>query len=318
MPGAVSILAAVVLALAAVNSSCVAVYYGSVDPYTLDRLSRFHIVVLSPLVPGDAVRLLRSRGVIVLGYLSISSIGGWEPWAGNVSGSLVIGENRFWGERIVDVCKPEWRRVVLEAARYILSKGFSGVFLDNLDVVDVYPWMKPCIAGLVAELRHAYPDAKIMVNRGFSVLPDIAKHVDYVLFEDFITYYNASSGRYEFFKGRDLAWIRSMVETVHRLAGRYGVKLYLLAYAPPGNRSFLARLCTLWRQLDPADPLYVTTWKLDIIGVCNPCTTGTTSAHQPRGAGASWRAAATAAAALAVALLAATITRRLKARRATS
>ena len=265
-----SLAAVLLLGLLAMNS-CAAIYYAEVSPGLVDRLSRFRIVVLSPLAPESIVKEIRQGGSLVLGYISIASIGGWEPWARNVSSDLVIGENRFWGERIINVCKPGWRSVIASATRYIASEGFSGFFLDNLDIVDEYPWMKPCIIRIIKDIRSWYPGLKIMVNRGFTLLPDIARYIDYVLFEDLVTYYDTATHRYRFFTGEDLDWINKTIGVIHGLGERYGIRLYLLAYAPPDNASFLNRLCKLRAKIDPRDPLYVATWRLDTLGLCNPC-----------------------------------------------
>ena len=254
-------------------SSCAAIYYGSMGPGVAEKLlgGEYSVVVLSPLVPRKYVEELVRSGVVVLGYISISSIGGWEPWAGNVSSDLVIGESKFWGEHVINVCKPGWERIIMGATRYVESRGFRGFFLDNLDVVDEYPWMKPCIVRIVRDIRSEYPGLRIMVNRGFSVLPDIARYIDYVLFEDFITYYDTSTHRYKFFTGEDLEWINKTISMIHSLSRRYGIRLYLLAYAPRNNASFLDKLCRLRAKIDPRDPLYVATWRLDTLGLCNPC-----------------------------------------------
>ena len=275
-PGLAAVL---LLGLLAMNS-CAVIYYAEVSPGLVDRLSRFRIVVLSPFVPESIVKEIRQGGSVVLGYISIASIGGWEPWARNVSSDLVIGENRFWGERIINVCKPGWRRVIASATKYIASKGFSGFFLDNLDVVDEYPWMKPCIIRLIRDIRSWYPGLRIMVNRGFTLLPDIARYIDYVLFEDFITYYDTATHQYRFFTGKDLDWINKTIRVIHGLGEKYGIRLYLLAYAPLDNASFLNKLCELREKIDPRDPLYVATWRLDTLGLCNPCAE-TNNIHEP-------------------------------------
>ena len=72
-----------------------------------------------------------------------------------------------------------------------LERSLRGSFLDNLDIVDNYPFMKNCVIKLIRDIRRKYPGI-IVVNRGFTIVEDIAPYVDAVLFEDFGTYYDFS------------------------------------------------------------------------------------------------------------------------------
>ena len=249
---------------------CPCVYYGRVDAETLRLLERFDLLVLSPVIdPAIVGRLSRSR--VTLGYVSVATVGGWEPWARLVPRSIVVGENREWGELIVDACSGAWRRVFTEALRFIASRGFKGFMLDNLDIVDRYPRMKSCIAGLVEHARRLYPHAKIMVNRGFTILDDIARFIDYLLFEDFPSYYDPARREYRVYTGRDLAWLVSMLRRAERLSEIHGFDIILLAYGDPRDEKLVSRICSIIDEYDGGHPVYLGPWNLQSVGVCNPC-----------------------------------------------
>ncbi|WP_297490359.1 endo alpha-1,4 polygalactosaminidase [Thermococcus sp.] len=214
-----------------VSSSSFAVYYGQLGNETLGELGRFNLLILSPTVEPSYVSRL-SREHTVVGYLSLATVGGWEPWAGDVPESIIIGKNPRWGERVVDFSSSIWREVVLNRAiPYILSRGFNGVFLDNLDYVDVYPKKRNAMIELIREIKERYPGIVIVANRGFSIKEEIAPYVDYFLFEDFVTYYNFSARRYEIFKGAELEWELKQLEELQKL----NVSVLALGYANLSN-----------------------------------------------------------------------------------
>ena len=204
------------------------VYYGT---DRVDELSKFDLAIVSPLLEEREVEELRDRGVIVLGYISLITLGGWEPWY-NPTGVEVVGNESAWGEVIVNPCSEAWRNVVVRGAGgYLTGKGFSGFFLDNLDMVDAYPWMKPCVVGLVAALRNEYPGAVIIVNRGFTVLDEVSGYIDGVLFEDFATYYDFNQKKYLKWSGGDLEWVRAQAERLTKLREERGILVLALGYA---------------------------------------------------------------------------------------
>lgn len=213
------------------------VYYGS---NRVEELCRFDLAILSPLLEKHVVDQLSGFNVICVGYLSITTVGGWEPWAANVTDEIVVGESSVWGEKIVNACDPAWWSIVLNySIPYILEKGFSGVFLDNLDMVDVYPWMKECLILLIKEIRSRYPGIIIVVNRGFTIIDDIAPYIDAVLFECFGTYYDFKTGKYLKWTGGDYQWITSVAEHLVELREKCNITVLALGYADLGNETML-------------------------------------------------------------------------------
>ncbi|AEM39612.1 TM1410 hypothetical-related protein [Pyrolobus fumarii 1A] len=250
--------------------TCPCIYYGHLDQTIVEQMAHCDLIVLSPLANPTLVSEL-SQDRIVLGYVSIATVGGWEPWASRVTPDLVVGVNPTWNERIVDACSEEWRQILLDAVKWVLDRGFNGVFLDNLDVVDRYPWMKECIASLVKEVRREYPNAIIMVNRGFSILRDIAPFIDYLLVESFPSYYDFQAKTYRIHCFDDLEWIVSKLREAEKLSMEYGFRIVILAYGEPRNSSLVKRICNILDKYARGIPVYLATWDLQQLGVCDPC-----------------------------------------------
>jgi uncharacterized protein (TIGR01370 family) len=207
---------------------------------------------------------------VVVGYLSLATIGGWEPWAKDVPESLIIGHNGEWGEAIVNFSSSEWKKIVLnKAIPYILSKGYTGVFLDNVDYVDLYPEKKQAMVNLIRAIRERYPKIVIIVNRGFSVANEIAPYVNYVLFEDFVTYYSFSTKRYEIYNKGDLKWEFEQIKRLHALK----VPVLALSYVDLSNdsqvRKFSRIVCSYAKEYNVSG-VYMADVSLQRIGI-NPC-----------------------------------------------
>jgi len=130
------------------------VYYGD---DRVEELRMFDLAILSTLLEEEIVEL-NNYGVITIGYVSLTTVGGWEPWTKNVSDDMVVGSYVKWGEKIVNACDCRWEEILLDQAiPYILGKGFKGVFLDNLDMVDNYPFMKNCVKKSLEILGESIP-----------------------------------------------------------------------------------------------------------------------------------------------------------------
>jgi len=260
-----------VLLLSAVpaSSTSFAVYYGQLGEKTAIKLERFDVLILSPTIEPGLISSLSRRHTVV-GYLSLATVGGWEPWAGSVPKSIIIGKNPNWNEEVVDFASPTWKEVVLnKAIPYILSRGFSGVFLDNVDYVEMYPEKRTAMIDLIKTIRERYPGMVIIVNRGFSIKREIAPYVDYVLFEDFITYYNFSTRRYEVFSGKELGWELKQLEELQKL----NIPVFVLSYANLSDgrqvEEFGEIICSYARGYN-VSAVYLTGINLREVGV-DPC-----------------------------------------------
>ena len=171
------------------------------------------------------IKPLISQDKIVLGYLSIGEI---ESIRGHFTSAksqdLLLQENKIWkGSYFVDLRKPEWAEILIEKEiPRILNQGFNGIFLDTLDnPIELessdpkkYSGMKDAAINLVKWIHTHYPKTKIMVNRAYPLLPEIAPYINYVLAESLYTTYNFNTKKYsirpqkDYFK--DVAYLQKL------------------------------------------------------------------------------------------------------------
>jgi hypothetical protein len=152
-------------------------YYGAGQ---LDALCGYRRVVLqSEFYPPEQLAYLRARGTQPMGYLSLSEDQGPPaPWQR-------AERNPDWGGAFVHVGHPAWVEHVVSQAKAEVAAGFTGLFLDTLNVELTFPEDLPHLLTLVAAIREEGQPDYVLANRGFGMLPRLAEFVDGILFESF-------------------------------------------------------------------------------------------------------------------------------------
>jgi polysaccharide biosynthesis protein PelA len=181
------------------------VYYSDKAP--VEDLLPYQVVVLDSKYHPPLERL-KDRGRILLGYISVGEVEKHRPWYDEVkSWGILSEENPNWpGSYYADVRDKRWVKMVVERlAPDLLRKGFDGFFLDTLDNpphlerTDPKKWagMTKASVRLIKALRQNWPKARIMLNRGYELLPEAATSLDYALGESVYTTWNFKLERAE-------------------------------------------------------------------------------------------------------------------------
>lgn len=103
-----------------------------------ERLGAYGLVVVDgELATAGEIAALRANGTTVLGYFSVGTIEKWRSWYPQVK-RYRLGAWADWkDEWFADVSKARLRRVLTdEIAPEMLAKGFDGLFLDNVDMIE--------------------------------------------------------------------------------------------------------------------------------------------------------------------------------------
>lgn len=179
-------------------------YYG---PFDIEAQSKFDVAIIHSSVlfqsedAKEKVKELQDKGTYVIAYITIGEDDSLNTADGLGEGgfaSYYVYENGYpkqnqnWGSYFVDAGNPVWQAKILNEADRILSYGVDGLFMDTLDTVDLVLETMPGMVDLVKKLDEAFPEAKLVANRGFTVLPYISQHIDGLMFESFNTTYDFS------------------------------------------------------------------------------------------------------------------------------
>ena len=195
--------------------------------------------ILHPTVDLDP-KLLAAAGHSALGYLSIGEIAPDAPYRDR---AIAFGvprpmRNDIWKSEVVDLGASEWREFVLQdLAPGIIDKGFDGIFLDTMDAVEMLmgrfpdraPEFREGLIRLVKDLRLAFPDKRIVVNRGFAVMDELLSEIDGVMVESVFGSFDHKSGAFLSVDAAQTTAILNLVTPIQTA----GKDVYVLDYANP-------------------------------------------------------------------------------------
>jgi polysaccharide biosynthesis protein PelA len=224
------------------------VYYS--DQVAAEELRDYSLLVFDsgrhpPLPP------LAARKKILLGYLSLGEVNAQCPYFPSaLQAGFLLGENPAWpGSRYVDVRDRRWRELVVgKLAPEILAQGFQGLFLDTLDDpaelerrdAAAYSGMTAASVELVQALRKAFPSIKIMMNRGYEILPQVGGVIDMELGESVYATYDFNRKVYQLAPAKEYQQqVRALQQAKRRNAA---LGIYSLDYWDPTDRTGIRRI----------------------------------------------------------------------------
>lgn len=245
----------------------IALYYGSAPPW--DELAAFDVVVVEPGNVPDP-RALAGTKTELFAYVSIGEVHPTRSYFPALPESWKAGPNTAWGSIVVDQSQREWPRWIVEhAIRPLWQAGYRGFFLDTLDSYHLYAKTDSARAAqeaglsrVVAEIRRTIPEAKLIFNRGFEILPSVHKDVYAVAAESLFRGYDQAAKSYREVPEADRTWLLGQL---HRVRDEYRLPVLAIDYVPAENRE-LARVTA--KQITALGFVpWISTPELDLLGV---------------------------------------------------
>ena len=256
---------AVTKASVTTTSVTTALYYGRDLPREL--LAHYDRVIIEADHFAAAPSSPRAQ---VLAYVSVGEIRASRAWYAEVPRGLVLGTNSRWGSEIVDTKKAEWHTFLLDRViEPLWKRGYRGFFFDTLDSSERITAEAPhraeharAIARMITTLQQRHPEVAVVTNRGFDVLPLLAR-VDGLVAESLLATCDASGKSCRAVPDADRDVLLAALRGAR--ARRPALPITIVDYVPstdlPGRRSTAQRITAL--GFDP----WVTGPKLDEYGV---------------------------------------------------
>ena len=263
------LLAILVIALAWASTSqahlvSIAFYYGAHPPR--HSLQAFHWVVVQP----DAHFSPRRFDKMDRSAFAYTSVGEASPGEyAKIPPGCVLGKDRAWGTAILNearrTCRQNFLRHVLAP---LWKQGYRGFFLDDLDAyrqavttAGARARQRQGLIRLIRAIKASHPTARLLLNRGFRLLPAIHTLVTAVAAESLFDGWDQKTRRY-----------RPVPKATHRrllrkllAARRLGLPVIAIDYLPARQRrqaiADARRIAAL--GISP----YVTNGRLSILGV---------------------------------------------------
>ncbi len=205
-------------------------------------LAAFDLCILDPAANVD-IKAGQALGHTYLAYVSaVEALPGSPNATESVKHEVaIIGKNDAWKSMILDVGNPNWLTMMLDViVPAALAKGHDGVFLDTLDSASLLPGYsektRDQLVALIRGIRTRYPSKKIMINRGFDLLPHVKNLVDAVLVESVFESFDFKTMSYVSVKPSDTDWITDKIKTIQAA----GLPVFAIDYVNP-TRSDVAK-----------------------------------------------------------------------------
>lgn len=221
----------------------VALFYGTNPPVA--ALSRFDAAVVEP---DSGFNPLAQSNAGVQGqnttrwfaYVSVGEITSQRSYYAKMPKAWIIGSNADWESHVVDQTAPEWPAFFIDnVITPLWNRGYHGFFLDTLDsyqrVAKTDAERARQQAGIVAAIRAIkarYPDARLIFNRGFELLPQVHSLAYVVAFESLYSGWNQGAQKYVSVPQQDRDWLLAQTKTIHE---RYGLPVLAIDYCAPSD-----------------------------------------------------------------------------------
>lgn len=238
-----------------------AVYYAKELPAA--TFAGYDLVVFDRIYFPDFKEL--QPDTVVLAYVSIGEVhGDTDEHKLLDAQKALIGSRTKWNSYPVDITSLTWAQIVTAQVEDALAKGFDGVMFDTMDTALHLADMESPEKGekaqlaavnLIAAIKKAHPGMKIMLNRGFEILPRVAPALDYALGESMLAETDISSGQSKVFPASTYQSTASRLSQARSVNPR--IKLYTLDYWNQNDVDGIQKLYAIHRARGFAP--YVTT-----------------------------------------------------------
>ena len=246
-----------------------AFYYGKDIPW--EALGAFDVAVVEPGnvgVNGWSHRL--NPGTTVAAYIAIGEVHPTRGYFKAMRSEWKLGENADWGSIVVDQAAPGWSAFYLaQVIKPLWDQGYRAFFLDTLDsfylVAKTPEAQQKQIAGmanLIKDIKRAYPDAKLIFNRGFEILPQVNTLAYAVAAESLFQGWDAGKNEYRVVPPTDRDWIMGQLK---KCRDEYKLPVIAIDYVPPTDRALARDTAQKIKALGVIP--WVTNPALDMMGI---------------------------------------------------
>ena len=221
----------------------------SPKPRAADLL-KHELCILDPHAKVD-LKPAQQKGHRILAYLSLTELAKGSPAAAKAEQRQVpfLGKNEAWDSHLLDVQSAAWRTFMLEdCAASAAAQGFDGFFLDTADSVQRLSDPQAgaqALADLIRQLHHRWPTKKIVLNRGFELLPDLKAVLTGVLVESVYQGFDPSTKRYQAVDTQGSEWLEARIREAQAL----GLAVYAVDYVHPVQKALARRTAERLKNL---------------------------------------------------------------------
>ncbi len=197
----------------ALSDKSAILYYGENISYPMVGIHDYIIVQPSHTTTSThGFSLYRDK---MYAYVSIGEMAENDKDFKKIKDEWILSENRTWNSAVLDIKNPKYHDFLFkEMIDPLLKKGFKNFFFDTLDSYQIVAKTKKEraiyekeLANFINTFHAKYPDAKLIINRGFEIIDSVHQSVEAVLFESYYFGLGGGTTPYRIVSKKDRAWL---------------------------------------------------------------------------------------------------------------
>lgn len=222
------------------SPSAIALHYGHNAP--LEDLKVFDIAVVDADHGHDPIAQ-RAKGSELYAYTSVAEVQTTRGYFKDIPVAWQMARNGHWNSVVIDQTPPQWPAFFADrVVGPLWQRGYRGFFLDTMDSYRLASQFDEAaqqegLVKVIQTLHERFPGIRLIMNRGFDIVPRVKGQIEMVAAESLYRSWNAGANRYEEVSAADRQWLLTQLRTIQ---SRDGIPALVIDYVPPHNRA-LAR-----------------------------------------------------------------------------
>ena len=216
----------------------VAVYYGK--DASMSELALFDIAVVEAEQGYDPVKFRNTWPSSELyAYASVAEAGNERAYLKKIPAAWKMARNGAWNSVVIDQTPEQWPAFFAEEVIGPLwQKGFRGFFLDTMDSYRLAEKFNEAeqqdgLVRVIKTLNARFPGIKLILNRGFEIVPRVKDQIQMVAAESLFRGWDANLKRYIDVPAKDREWLLAQLQTIRE---RDKLPVLAIDYVPPNDR----------------------------------------------------------------------------------
>ena len=179
-----------------VKKSTVLVCYGKVKP---ESIKGYTYVILESLnYTSQQIKTIKAQNSKVFAYISLGEVNVHAPHY-KILKKHTIGKNENWDSYYLNLKSIKTQETLLNIVDKTLSKGFDGLFLDNIDNFTVFgpqKDQKKDLVNVLKKIKEIYPKKEFIQNAGLDLIPETAAYINAIVVESVASGYSFKDKSY--------------------------------------------------------------------------------------------------------------------------
>lgn len=227
------LLSSLLLLPALSHSKSLAIYYSSDIPW--QQLQLFDTIIVEPEQVKDQKQIQKLQPALYA-YVSLGEVDRYSRYRQAIPKKWLKTTNDNWDSSVIDQTQTGWQRFFIDKIITPLwQQGYRNFFLDTIDSYQLFAksansrqQQEAAIIKLIKSIKQRYPKAKIILNRGFEILPQVHSLIDGLLAESLYKSYDAGRRQYVDVPQQERSWLLNELNK----AKQYNLDIYIVDYLP--------------------------------------------------------------------------------------